>query len=267
MTVLHRGFEDIDRDNKQAAFFEFLDLAADQPSVIDSRDRMIELCPVEDGFQVLEVGCGLGHEARRLAKQAGKDGRVVGIDISNAFVQEAQKRSQNLSLSLEFSVGDAQNLEFEDNTFDVCRAERVLLFIDDPVLAISEMARVTRPGGRVIIYDFDHNAFFIDSNLQSLTRKIETLMRASPKHPSLSHDLPYLMRNAGLNVNAIELSPMYPSLRVVKHLYGGLLTKAVSEGQLTKNDVDEWWQDQEAMDAANQFSHVNVGYLVAATKP
>lgn len=266
MSVLHRGFEDIDRDKEQAAFFEFLDLAANQPSVIDSRDRMLELCPVDEGCRVLEIGCGLGHEARRLAERVGKKGRVVGIDISQVFIEEAQKRSADLSLSLELRVGDGQNLAFEDGTFDICRTERVLLYIDDPALVISEMARVLRPSGKAIIHDFDHNAFFIDSNLPALTRKIESLMRASPKHPSLSHDLPYLMRSAGLNVDTIELSPMYPPLPVAKHLYGGLLTKAVSDGELTQGDVDEWWKDQEAMDAANRFSHVNVGYLVAGTK-
>ena len=163
MAGLQRGFENVDANRDQAAFFQFLDLAADQHSVLDSRERMVELCPVAPGGHVLDVGCGLGHEARRLAQLVGADGRVVGLDISAAFVEEARNRSQELHKAPEFLTGDAVDLEFEDEIFDVCRSERVLLYVSDPAQAIAEMARVTKSAAKVIVHDFDHDGFFIDS--------------------------------------------------------------------------------------------------------
>ena len=100
-----------------------------------------------------------------------------------------------------------------------------------------------------------------------LTRKIESLMRRAPKNPSLSHELPYLMRRAGLKVDIIEPAPMWPTLPVARHLYGGLLTKAVADGEMAESEVEAWWQDQETMHETGQFSHINPGYLIAATKP
>jgi len=185
MAGLQRGFENVDKNPDQIAFFKFLDLAANQQSVLESRERVVELCPVESGDHVLDVGCGLGYEARRLSQLVGDGGRVVVLDVSAAFVEEARKRSRDMPEVPEFLTGDAVDLKFEDGIFDVCRSERVLLYVSDPAQAITEMARVTKPAGKVIVHNFDHDGFFIDSNLPVLTRKIESLMRRAPKNPSL----------------------------------------------------------------------------------
>jgi ubiquinone/menaquinone biosynthesis C-methylase UbiE len=60
--------------------------------------------------------------------------------------------------AMEFQVCDAHGLTFKDGSFDVCRAERVLLYLENPATAVVEMARVTRPGGHVIVFDFDYGA-------------------------------------------------------------------------------------------------------------
>lgn len=92
MAQLHRGFENVDQSAARELLFKFLDRVAELPAVSGFCDRMLELCPVAEGFRVLDVGCGLGHEVRRLAKFVGKEGKVVGLDKSAEFIEEARRR-------------------------------------------------------------------------------------------------------------------------------------------------------------------------------
>lgn len=267
MANLHRGFEDVDQSTNQELLFKFLDRVAELPAVSGFRDRMLELCPITNGLRVLDVGCGLGHEVRRLASFVGKEGTIVGLDKSAEFIEEARRRIDARHEQIEFVVGEAEELKFEDASFDICRCERVLLYVPNPARAIAEMGRVTRPGGKVIIFDFDHNAFFCDSNLPDLARKIEFLIRSVPKNPSLSHVIPYMMRRAELSVDTIEPAVLRPPLEVAQHLLTSLLAGALADGELTDAEFDAWWQDQEAMDASGEFCYLTPGYLIVATKP
>ena len=92
MADFHRGFESVDRSAEQQSFFQFLDLADRSPSVIRYRDRMRELCPIADGSVLLDVGCGIGSEATRIASRIGNTGKVYGVDRSEAIIEEARRR-------------------------------------------------------------------------------------------------------------------------------------------------------------------------------
>lgn len=102
-----------------------------------------------DDVHLLDVGCGTGDEVRALAHAVGPRGRSVGVDASAVMVAEAQHRHAASGLPVAFVVGDAQHLAFADASFDRCRAERVLMHLDDPERALAEMRRVVRSGGRL----------------------------------------------------------------------------------------------------------------------
>ncbi len=84
------------------------------------------------GAIVLDVGCGIGRDARELRLLVGAAGRVVGIDYSEEMIAEARRRSEVASFGPEFLVGEAHRISFHDDTFDACRADRVLQHLDDP---------------------------------------------------------------------------------------------------------------------------------------
>jgi ubiquinone/menaquinone biosynthesis C-methylase UbiE len=267
MSDFHRGFQAIDRSADEVAFFEFLDLAAQLPSLIKYRHRMVELCPIAGGSMLLDVGCGIGSEATRLAYAVGQTGKITGIDNSEAMIREAQRRASALSVPVHFELGNAHNLPFGDASFDLCRAERVLLYLEDPAKAVAEMARVTRPGGRVILFDFDYNSFFIDSDFAAMTRHIEALLAGDPRNPLIGRMLPHLLRTAGLKVNLIEQTTLFPTVAMARRIYAGALSKGVTAGLFTSADIDAWWQEQAAMDSDGNLYHAHPGYIVATTKP
>jgi ubiquinone/menaquinone biosynthesis C-methylase UbiE len=267
MADFHRGFEDVDRSADQQSFFRFLDLAGSLPSIAKYRGWMLQLCPSGEGATVLDVGCGLGGEATRIARGVGKTGMVYGVDASEALIIEARRRTRELHLPLQFRVCDAHALTFEDGSFDVCRAERVLLYLENPASVVVEMARVTRPGGHVIIFDFDYGARFIDSDFAPLTRRIEALLASEPRNPAIGRELPHLMRKAKLKVEAVEAMTLMTTVAIARRIYAAALSKGIKTGVFTAVDIEAWWREQEAMEQDGRFYHAQLGYIVAASKP
>ncbi len=102
------------------------------------------------GKDVLEVGCGTGLVLARIAQFARS---ARGIDLSPGMLEHARRRG------LDVVQGSATKLPFDDETFDVTCSFKVLAHIPDIELALSEMARVTRPGGMVLAEFYNPNSF------------------------------------------------------------------------------------------------------------
>lgn len=116
---------------------------------LSTTKELIELCGINEGSYVLEVGCGTGATSRYLAQKVGC--RVLGVDIRPTMIEQARERAARggVEESVEFRVADATALPFEDATFDVVLVESVTTFIEDKAAAIREYARVVKPGGCV----------------------------------------------------------------------------------------------------------------------
>src|SRR3954470_20078624 len=110
------------------------------------------------GLDLLDVGCGPGTITVDLAARVAP-GRVVGVDVSPAPLDEARARAERSQVEVEFAVGDVYALDAADDTFDVVHAHQVLQHLTDPVAALREMRRVTKPGGVVAARDGDYDSF------------------------------------------------------------------------------------------------------------
>jgi SAM-dependent methyltransferase len=101
--------------------------------------------------RALDVGCGPGALTAELVERLGA-GAVTAVDPSDAFVAAARLRHPGVSVER----AAAEELPFEDGTFDLTLAQLVVHFMADPVAGLREMARVTRPGGVVAACVWDH---------------------------------------------------------------------------------------------------------------
>lgn len=103
--------------------------------------------------RVLDIGSGIGGTSRCLAKEFGC--RVTGIDLTDEYCQVASMLTAKVGLDglVDYRQGDATNLPFEDNQFDVVWTEHVAMNIPDKRRFYSEMYRVLKPGGTLAIYD------------------------------------------------------------------------------------------------------------------
>ena len=114
-----------------------------------STQELAGLCHLGAGQELLYVGAGSGTAATRIAQEY--DCRVVGVDLLESMVQAAQEWAERRGVQdrVEFRVGDAQDLPFEDNRFDVLFCESVNTFVPDLDRAAAEYVRVVKPGGYV----------------------------------------------------------------------------------------------------------------------
>ena len=102
------------------------------------------------GERVVDVACGTGLVSFAAAEAVGAAGRVLGVDISGAMVDAAQRRADALGVGhAAFARMDAEALDLADADFDVGLCGLGLMYVPDPALAVRELCRVVRPGGRI----------------------------------------------------------------------------------------------------------------------
>jgi ubiquinone/menaquinone biosynthesis C-methylase UbiE len=141
----------------------------------------------------------------RKPQLVGATGCVVGLDKSEPLITEARRRATGLSAPLTYQVGDAQHLDFPPQGFDVCRTERVLMYVDNPQQALDEMLRLVRPGGMLVFFEFDYDGIVVDAPDQAFTRRLVRLVADSVPSPWIGRQIPRLLRERG--VQAITVIP------------------------------------------------------------
>lgn len=111
-------------------------------------EELVELCHIDKGDSVLDVGCGVGVTPCYLTKRYGC--RAVGVDISDKMIHLSKDRAERGSLEdrVEFRVADVQELPFEGDLFDIVIGESILAFLEKQK-GIQECVRAVKPGGYV----------------------------------------------------------------------------------------------------------------------
>lgn len=137
----------------QRQIIGYLDTVAAHPEMQRVRTAAFEIFAPGEGESLLDAGCGLGEVARQLGARVRASGSVAAVDLSEQAVAVAQSRDAGDVVT--YAVGDVTALDFPDGSFDGVRCERVLQHVPNPDLAVKELARVTRPGGRVCVIDAD----------------------------------------------------------------------------------------------------------------
>jgi ubiquinone/menaquinone biosynthesis C-methylase UbiE len=139
----------------------------------DARQRLLDAAQVRSGVHLLELGCGTMPQLAETAARVGSDGRIVGLDYTDRFLQVARERARALGIDrVAFRQGDCRALPFDDATFDAVLADKLLIHVGPGEIIVSEMLRVTRPGGWIGALDWDGEAVMIDADDQRLTRRI-----------------------------------------------------------------------------------------------
>jgi len=162
------------------------------------RQRTATLAQLQPGEQVLDVGCGTGTLAMEVAPRVGSAGRVAGVDPSTQQIARARKKAARRHVPIDFQIGVIEQLPFPDQTFDVVFSTLMMHHLPADVKrqGLAEIARVLKPGGRLVIADF--------------TRKQERQGPAARFHAGGSnmHDLAAMVSDAGFE--DLETEEMRP---------------------------------------------------------
>jgi len=162
------------------------------------RQRTASLARLQPGDQVLDVGCGTGTLALDVQQHVGATGRVVGIDPGKEQITRARAKAARRHMPIAFQIGVIEQLAFPDQTFDAVLSTLMMHHLPASLKAqgLAEIARVLKPGGRLVIADFN--------------RKQERVGQAARFHAGGSglHDLAALVADAGFV--QVEIEEMRP---------------------------------------------------------
>jgi len=117
---------------------------------LDITLKTLRRMEVRTGDRILDLGCGSGWATRLLARLAGDGGSVVGLDISDEMVRQAQDASADLK-NVRFLQGSSEKIPADDNSFDKVLSVESFYYYADQDRALDELFRVMTPGGRLFI--------------------------------------------------------------------------------------------------------------------
>lgn len=137
-------------------------------------------------LNILDVGTGTGFIALLLAEHGHK---VTGVDVAEEMLKQAREKAKRQKLNVKFQSGDADELPFKENVFDVVINRHVFWTMADPEKAAAEWTRVLKPGGKLVIIDGDWNHFSPWKMIWKVVANITVRLTEGENSSSKSHGL------------------------------------------------------------------------------
>jgi SAM-dependent methyltransferase len=237
-------FSDVDVSANAERLIGYLDATDGGSAAIKSYIAAAARRAVTDGL-VLDLGCGVGHDLRRLAEL---DVEAVGVDSSGVMLERARRALTN---EPGLARADAAFLPFRDASFAGCRAERVIQHVSSPTVVIDEIARVLRPNGFAALFEPDFSTFRVASDTAAESF-LSGLLRV--RHPAVGGDLFRLLEARGFEVDDVvtESSRGY-SLDGLPVNAAAVVAAAVSDGRAEPETATRWLDEQRSRSTDGSF--------------
>lgn len=230
------------------------EMAAQQERMARTEDMMRQrsehmrvLLP-KTGEKILELGSGNGIFARELAERVGSDGEVIGLDSSEAVIEMAR----HICPQGEFIQGDAQDLPFDDGSFDAVAAAQVFCFLPDVERALAETHRVLKPQGRVVVLDTDWDTLVWHNQLPGLMVRVVDAYKAVYADAYLPRTLPHRMSQAGFSSVEVEsfvvLNRSLGEETYARQTMGFATSIMDGSSEFSKEEKTRWLEDQEQLE-------------------
>ncbi|SLM49220.1 Methyltransferase type 11 [Nitrospira japonica] len=261
-----KAFEQIDEAANVQDYIRILDVFDSLDGIQRLKKAAIDRCRIRPGLSVLDNGCGIGLETIRLARLVAPSGKVTGLDYSLKFLDEARRRASRLELPATYQQGDAQQLPFSSRTFDVSRSERLFPYLIDPKQALTELIRVTKPGGFVSLIEPDFETVTINLSDRGLVRKVLHFdCDHHTKNGWIGRELPRLFKSCGLIDVAVEADVVVFEPAGFSPYFVEIGRAAAQNQVITAQELTGWEEEIRQLLAANEL-FATISYFMVAGK-
>lgn len=272
MAYLATGFQEADHD-ESGSLISCLGAIETNSFFSGVKEESYRLLHLLQGSRVLDVGCGTGSDARRLAGIVGASGMVVGVDPGMRMLSEAVRACSSPPshevASVSFVRMDGRYLAFPDSFFDGVREDRALQHIGRPQEVIQEMFRVLRPGGRFVSFEPDWELFIIDGPDREMTRKILNFWADSFMNGWIGRGLWRLCSECdAAEVTILPRTMIMNDFSICDRIFGirDTVRLAVQKGVIDDEAGRGWLSALEKDDNSGRFFSSFTGYLVHGRK-
>jgi len=262
-------FADLDSQPSEmtAMLLAALEAMGRHPEIRRVRRTAMEALHPVPGLQLLDAGSGAGDVARVLAAEVGTGGEVIALDYSAATIAAAVEHHDGSNVR--YMTGDVSAMTLATDSVDGVWCERVLQHVDDADIAIAELIRVTRPGGRVCLIDTDWASLAFDGVPSQLAETVVRHMhgRLTPRQRDMGRTLRRRLIGAHLaDVTATPVTCFFSdpaSAAVVLPMINPMVPE---EAWTTPPGVrDEWFSYVDAAGERGDFLAILTIWVVAGT--
>ena len=226
----------------------------------DITDQEIAAIDIKSGMSILDAGCGTGAITRRFA-QVAKPAKVIGVDFDPLFLDFAKSIAADEGVeNIDFVSGDIDNLDYEDDKFDLSYCRLVLMHVQNPVKTVKELKRVTKKGGKVSISDQDDGTVLVHPVIPKLTdlwNRYGQWAKTQKMDRYIGRQLYSILSQAGLKSIKIFPFPIYRTsenseqLRMFASVPVQIIdvdkTELLEQGIFTEEEYDEAMDEFEEM--------------------
>jgi len=240
---------------------------AKTPDMLRQRAMLVSALSPEAGEDILELGAGNGILLRDLVEKVGADARIVGIDGSEAIVGTARR----ICPDADFVLGDAQELPFESESFDAVVAAQIFCFLQDPDRSLSEVRRVLRPGGRLVILDTDWATLVWNSRDPDLMKRVMAAYTGLYADPHLPRSLEEKMIRAGFADVGLQsfviLNTTFDENTYARQTAHFATSLMEGSRDFTEEEVRGWLGDLEELARTGRFFFSLNRYIASGVRP
>jgi SAM-dependent methyltransferase len=257
MADIFQSLDQLDSEKLQMVA-DRLEYRGTYPAFVAMRERYFDRLPLDQCRNVLDMGCGTGVVTRALAARLKPEAKLTGTDFSAELIEFARRfaATEGLSERISFEAADSHETGEKESHYDLVVLHTLLSHVTDPAQVLKEAVRVTKSGGRVVVFDGDYASITFGAGDAELNdRALRGLLKTVVAHPRAMRQFPELLPGSSL-----ELEDFLPEVLAeagkagfFESMLDSYTPSMIAAGHLDEESARRWSATHHAASEAGTF--------------